>query len=118
MTLDSIPGIRAPFQSDPDKEVRRAAGARAKAHLEALAKRHGPWAAGDDGRVRFKSGEDVAYRMVRDGYAVPTLDRKDLVKTQRAAQRAQRGAWTVEPAMVLAGQCARALINASDELTR
>lgn len=118
MTLDSIPGIRAPFHGDPDKEVRGAAGARAQAHLEALAKRHGPWAASQDGRVRFKNGEDVAYRMVRDGYAVPTLDRKDLVKTHRAAQRAGRGAWTVEPALALAGQCTRALINASDDLTR
>lgn len=118
MTLDSIPGIRAPFQSDPDKEVRRLAGARAKAHLEALQHRYGGWAADKDGRARFKNGEDVAYRMVRDGYAVPMLDRKDLVKTQRAAQRAGRGAWTVEPALALAGQCTRALINASDELTR
>lgn len=118
MNFYSIPGIRAPFLSDPSPKVRRESEDRAIAHLKALEARYGAGQHGKDGRVRFRSGEDVAYRMVRDGYAVPTLDRRDLVKTQRAARRAQRGAWTVEPAIALAGQCTRALLNASDELTR
>lgn len=120
MHFEDIPGIRAPFHSDPDKEARRSAADRSMAHLLALEKRHGSWFVGDDGRARFQNGEDLAYRMVRDGYAVPAMDRKDLTKAQQASQRAGRGLWAaaINPAGVMVAQGARTLLNASDELTR
>lgn len=120
MFMKDVPGIQAPFYSDASIEVRMAAAKKAQEHLDYLDKKYGFRKSGKDGRVRFKNGEDVAFRMVRDGYAVPDVDRKDLQKTLAESKKAQRGQWSVDLLAVsnVTERCCRGLIQWGDEFTR
>lgn len=99
----SLYGIKAPppGKDYATKDDAFDAGYESKKHLEGLIQRYGKRGMvletvdGRDGqkeiRMRLSSGEDVSYRMIRDGYALPSECETMRNRREEAAHIADRG---------------------------
>lgn len=99
----SLYGIKAPppGKDHATKDDAFDAGYESKKHLEDLLTRYGKRGLtletvdGRDGqkeiRMRMNSGEDMSYRMIRDGYALPSECETMRGRREEAAQIADRG---------------------------
>lgn len=102
----SLAGVNIPKQGVSTKDDSLDAGDEAKAHLEHLIHRFGERGMqmetipGRDGQrelvMRFSNGENVAHRMLRDGYALPSdCEHQNFIREDaaRTADRNDRGLW-------------------------
>lgn len=127
-TIDDLAGVRAPFQNSDNAAARVMGRDEAQHHLDGLVDRYGlgPVERLRSGRITAKlaTGEDLAYRMVRDGFAVPGTGSRDAMrKAHEGAKRQRRGLFdghefVATAALDLAVAGARRIIADSDTLTQ
>lgn len=127
-TIDDLAGVRPPFQNSDNAAARVMGRDEAQHHLDGLVDRYGlgPVERLRSGRItaRLGTGEDLAYRMVRDGFAVPGAGSKDAIKkAHEGAKKQRRGLFdtydtAATAALDLAVAGARRIITDSDTLTQ
>lgn len=120
MKMEDLKTIKPPFQTDKLKQVRDKACLKSQARLDALIKRYGEPVSGDDGVLRFKNGEDVAGRLIRDGFAVPVDPKKPFyARLMSEAKKDQRGLFKIDKETERMAMIAvKRFLDISDELTR
>lgn len=119
MNINYFENIKPPFQLADDLRVREFARKKTQERLDMLVKKYGIVPPGEDGVMRFKNGEDISLRLVKDGYAVPHKSKSRAMKTAcRQAIKEGRGQFAKAD---IPAQClifVRRILQDSDELTR
>lgn len=101
-----IDGILTPPEGVSTKSGKIDAGLAAKKHLEGVITRHGVAGSGmilnklETGEqvlsVKMPTGEDLGLRMIRDGYALPSMEAKNATRREYMAKQSEgnaRGLW-------------------------